>query len=493
MPDNRPVILILDDEPMVTTTIRNYLDLTGEYQTVAFQEPTQALDYLRAHPVDLLVSDQIMPGMNGLEFLQQVKQIQPEAIRILLTGYAQKEDAIRAINQVGLYQYLEKPWNNDELGIIIRNGLERKRLYTSLQARLGELRIASGEIERLKNGLVELYLEKSPRAAGDELRRIVGSEVRSGARRLLHALVAVSVLLAASVSYIVFLSIRRETAGLKLELSEIRRQGLNEAEVRRLRATLAAAPSEQIIAEYQESVCFIQGAYLFRDRASGQALRRSSSEPVEIAYTGTGFLVAADGRILTNRHVAEPWWADPQAQKIVQAGYRPEFRIFVAYFPHRTQPFVLKTRKVSPTTDVALLEASPAAGLPKPALLDEGKAAAGAPVLLIGFPLGLEALLARASEKTLDQIPNLPSLSLDQVARELAQRNLIRPFITQGHLSDVSEEVLVYDAVTTMGGSGGPLFNRQGKVIGINFAVIPQFSGGSMGLPIRHALELLKD
>ena len=493
MPDNRPVILILDDEPIVTTTIRNYLDLTGDYETVAFHDPAQALEYLRAHPVDLIVSDQMMPGMNGLEFFQQVKQIQPEAIRVLLTGYAQKEDAIRAINQVGLYQYLEKPWSNDELGIIIRNGLERKRLYTSLQARLGELRIASSEIERLKNGLVELYLEKSPRAAGDELRRIVGSEVRSGARRLLHALVAVSVLLVASVSYIVFLSIRRETASLKLELSEIRRQGLNEAEVRRLRATLATAPSEQIIAEYEESVCFIQGAYLFRDRATGQPLRRSSSETVEIAYTGTGFLVAPDGRILTNRHVAEPWWVDPQAQKIVQAGYRPEFRIFVAYFPHRPQPFALKTRKVSPTTDIALLEASPAAGLPKPALLDDGKAAAGAPVLLIGFPLGLEALLARVSEKTLDQIPNLPALSLDQVARELAQRDLIRPFITQGHLSDVSEDVLVYDAATTMGGSGGPLFNRQGKVIGINFAVIPQFSGGSMGLPIRHALELLKD
>jgi len=499
MPDPEPILLILDDEPIVTTTIKNYFELKGGYQVVAFHQPAEALDYLQDHPVDLIITDQMMPGMNGLEFLSRVKQIQPEAVRILLTGYAQKEDAIRAINQVGLYQYIEKPWNNDDLDLIVRNGLERKRLYTSLQARIGELQIASGEIQRLRNGLVELYLEKStagPGEASRELRSIVTTEIRSGARRLFHAFLAVSVLLVASVSYIVystFFSIRRETAGLKTELSEIKGQQLDPGEIRRLRTTLAGAPSEQIIAEYEESVCFIQGAYAFRDPATGSLLRLSSAGP-DMFYTGTGFLVSSEGLIVTNRHVAEPWWADAQAQRVIQSGFRPEFRFLVAYFPHRLEPFALKARKISPTADVALLQATPVSHLPKPALLEEGKAglSPGAPVLLIGFPLGLEAIIARASEKDLDQIPNLPNLTLEQVARELARRDLMRPYITQGHLSNVTDDLLAYDAATTMGGSGGPLFNRQGRVIGINFAVIPQLPGGSMGLPIRHALALLR-
>jgi CheY-like chemotaxis protein len=512
MAEPEPVLLILDDEPIVTTTIKNYFELKGGFQVVTFQQPAEALAYLGDHAVDLIISDQIMPGMSGLEFFTQVKQVHPEAVRILLTGYAQKEDAIRAINQIGLYQYIEKPWNNDELELIVRNGLERKRLYTSLQSRIGELRIASDEIQRLRNGLVELYLEKSTRGTGEaarELRAAVTTEIRTGTRRLLWAFLAVSLLLLASISYIVystFFSIRRETASLRIQLSEIKGQQLNPAEIRRLRTTLAGAQTEEIIAQYEESVCFIQGAYIFRDRETGRILRTSAAgsdtvdlslesngPPWQVFYTGTGFLVSAAGDILTNRHVAEPWWADAQAQKVIEAGFRPESRLSVAYFPHRQESYALKVRKVSSTADVALLSVTPDGKLPKPTLLEEAKSTPGSPVVLMGFPLGLESVLALASEKELEQIPNLPNLALDQVARELARRDLMRPLITQGHLSNVTDEVLRYDALSTMGGSGGPLFNRQGKVIGINFAVQAGLPGAAMGLPISHALELMRN
>jgi len=512
MAESDPVILILDDEPIVTTTIKNYLDLRGGYRTAVFNHPAQALEHLKTNPVDLIISDQMMPGMTGLEFFAQVKQLQPEAVRVLLTGYAQKDDAVRAINQIGLYQYIEKPWSNDQLELVLRNGLERKKLYTSLQSRIGELKIAAGEVDRLKNGLVELYLERSPQDVGGELRRIVGSEIRSGTRRLLAAFIAVSALLVASISYIVyrsFFSIRGETARLKIELREIQRNQLNPAEIKRLRETAAGARSEQIIAEYEESVCFIQGSYVFRDRDSGRLLRigsagathsvdvslEGSGPPVENFYTGTGFLAGEGGRILTNRHVAEPWWGDAEAQKILSAGFRPELRLLVAYFPQRNRPFPLKVRKVSRTADLALVEVTPAGGLPKPVLLEEGasSAAAGSPVLLIGYPLGLEAILARTSEKELEQIPDLPNLTLDRVARELASRGMIRPFITQGHISNVSPDVIAYVAVTSVGGSGGPLFDRNGRVIAVNFAIISQFQAASLGIPIRHARELLQD
>ncbi len=537
--EQAPVILVLDDEPMVTTTIKNHLSLAGGYEVVVFNHPTEALQYLKTHPVDAIISDQIMPGMNGLEFFTQLKQIQPEAIRVLLTGYAEKEDAIRAINQIGLFQFIEKPWSNEQLLMAVRNGLERKRLYLSLQKRIGELRIAAEEIDRLKNGLVELYLERTVKPAEEgtaagagvaharhELRKIVGSEMQSRARKFMYAFVAVSVLLVATVSYIVyrsFFAIRREAVRLQIQISEIKSKQLNAAEIERLRASMTSAParevnpSERIIVHYEGSVCLIQGSYVFSDKDSGKLLRlvaqgsasapqvdasgnadvtlEGNGPPLENSYSGTGFLVGADGKILTNRHVGEPWWADAQAQRIIAAGYRPEHRNFVAYFPHRPQAFALKTLKVSDKADLALLAATPARDLPKPIPLNEETKGTtpGAPIVLIGYPLGLEPILVRVKDEELAKIPDYLNLGVEQMARELAKRNLIHPFISQGHISNVSKEVLTYEAVTTMGGSGGPLFNQEGKVVAVNFAVLPQFSGANLAVPIRYALGLMKN
>ncbi|MDD1633958.1 MAG: trypsin-like peptidase domain-containing protein, partial [Methylococcaceae bacterium] len=73
----------------------------------------------------------------------------------------------------------------------------------------------------------------------------------------------------------------------------------------------------------------------------------------------------------------------------------------------------------------------------------------------------------------------------------LARRQLIRPLATQGHLGDILPNRLAYDASTTLGGSGGPVFNQRGKVIGINTAILPEFGGASFGVPISFAGELL--
>jgi CheY-like chemotaxis protein len=539
MTEPAPLILVLDDEPMVTTTIKNYLSLAGGCEAVVFNHPAEALEYLKTHPVDAIISDQIMPGMNGLEFFTQVKEVQPEAIRVLLTGYAEKEDAIRAINQIGLFQFIEKPWSNEQLLLAVRNGLERKRLYSSLQKRIGELQIAGDEIDRLKNGLVELYLEKSVEPAEEgaaagataaqarhELRKIVGSEMQSRARRFIYAFAAVSVLLVATVSYTVyrsFFAIHREAVRLQVQIGEIKTKQLNAAEVERLRNSMPSVPareinpSERIIAQYEASVCLIQGSYVFSDKDSGKLLRlvaqgsasapqvdasgiadvtlEGNGPPLENSYSGTGFLVSADGKILTNRHVGEPWWADAQAQKIIAAGFWPEHRNFVAYFPHRPQAFALKTLKVSDKADLALLAATPKRDLPKPIPLDEEMKGTtpGAPIVLIGYPLGLEPILVRVREEELAKIPNYLNLSVDQMAQELARRNLIHPFISQGHISNITKEVLTYEAVTSMGGSGGPLFNQEGRVVAVNFAVLPQFSGANLAVPIRYALALMKN
>ena len=117
-------IAIIDDEEVVTESIRALLMLETDYNVLTFSSPRDALNRLRVEKVNLVISDYLMPKeTNGVEFLMELKKLQPEAIRILLTAYADKENAIRAINEVGLYQYVEKPWDNEALLLLIRNGL----------------------------------------------------------------------------------------------------------------------------------------------------------------------------------------------------------------------------------------------------------------------------------------------------------------------------------------------------------------------------------
>jgi serine phosphatase RsbU (regulator of sigma subunit) len=102
-------------------------------------DPRQALEYLERQRLDVVISDFLMPQMNGIDFLKEVRRLQPDAVRLLLTGYADKENAIRAINEVGLYHYLEKPWDNQAMLNIIRNGLEEKSLRKQLSEKVNAL------------------------------------------------------------------------------------------------------------------------------------------------------------------------------------------------------------------------------------------------------------------------------------------------------------------------------------------------------------------
>jgi S1-C subfamily serine protease len=128
---------------------------------------------------------------------------------------------------------------------------------------------------------------------------------------------------------------------------------------------------------------------------------------------------------------------------------------------------------------------------PIPELDGSAKAAEGGEgVVLMGYPTGLDAILARTSDANAEAI--LKQGSSHDVMTELAKRRLVRPLVTQGHIGDVLKDKIVYDAQTTSGGSGGPLFNSQGKVIGVNFAILQGFGGSNFGIPIRYAAPLLK-
>ena len=130
---------------------------------------------------------------------------------------------------------------------------------------------------------------------------------------------------------------------------------------------------------------------------------------------------------------------------------------------------------------------------PRPVSLEKQPGpASGSAVVLMGYPTGIDGILARIEEGTLKQIAQAAGDNTEELVKELARRKLIYPIATQGHLGVVGPDRLVYDAQTTSGGSGGPVFNSNGKVIGVNFAMLTGFSGSNFAVPISHAAKLLE-
>ncbi|MFQ5499401.1 MAG: response regulator [Candidatus Zixiibacteriota bacterium] len=152
------VIVLVDDEEMVLTSLSSLLKLETGYETHTFLSAGDALKFIEANVVSLVISDYLMPEMDGITFLGKVRDLKPEVPRIILTGYADKENAIKAINDVGLFQYIEKPWNNDDLLIILRNGLEKQRLMNKLLQKIEEIDKAYGDLQGLHKEIVKTFV-----------------------------------------------------------------------------------------------------------------------------------------------------------------------------------------------------------------------------------------------------------------------------------------------------------------------------------------------
>jgi S1-C subfamily serine protease len=216
--------------------------------------------------------------------------------------------------------------------------------------------------------------------------------------------------------------------------------------------------------------------------------------PLQLDFFGTGFLVASEGRLLTNHHVTEPWWGDEELKQLLDRGAAAFVVSYTAYFPGTSQGIVAKLDRISTHADLATLKletpAPPHTSLLK--LDDRNEASVtGDAVVLIGYPTGIEGILARAgSDMTRKVAENAHEVT--QILSQMAVQHLIRPTTTQGHIGDVLTDKIVYDAATTSGGSGGPLFNRDGKVIGVNSAILKDFGGSNLAIPVRYADELVK-
>ena len=143
---------------MVLTSIRTLLLMEGEHEVQSFTDPSRAVEYLETHPVELIVSDYMMPGMNGIQLLGHARRLQPEATRVLLTGHADSSSAIRAINEVGLFHYLEKPWDNAQLLLVIRQAVERAVLFRELKETIAALGTAQSTIKESQLRLLKAFL-----------------------------------------------------------------------------------------------------------------------------------------------------------------------------------------------------------------------------------------------------------------------------------------------------------------------------------------------
>jgi DNA-binding response OmpR family regulator len=274
--------------------------------------------------------------------------------------------------------------------------------------------------------------------------------------------------------------------------------------------------AQTIIQSYEPSVCLIHVVLAFREHTTGMRLHyasmTSSGEPatdehnnpllsltgsgpeVHLDVFGTGFLVSASGQILTNHHVAEPWWQNDDLKEMLDQGLEPVIAEMTAYFPGVPRGVAINTEKISSAADVAVVKGNVSAlGIKQIALADRRRSAvSGSSVVLLGYPTALDAILARAGAETLQSIATASKGDPKHVMEELARRNLIRPVTTQGHIGDVLPDKIVYDAQTTSGGSGGPLFNNEGKVIGINFAMVREFGGSNFAIPVTYGKSLLK-
>jgi S1-C subfamily serine protease len=273
--------------------------------------------------------------------------------------------------------------------------------------------------------------------------------------------------------------------------------------------------AETVVRKYGPSVCLLHVVVEFLDKESGKPLQvavDATGKPLiddkgmaqldvggagphlQIDVFGTGFLAGPDGTILTNHHVAEPWWNDDEIKQLLDHGVDPYVLSYDAYFPGRPVAVKAKLNRISSKADVATLKLdSPGQAHAELLELDDRSEASvtGEPVVLIGYPTGVEGILARAGSDEAQKIAG-GTQNVSQIMSQIASRQLIRPTTTQGHIGDVLKDKIVYDAATTSGGSGGPLFNRAGKVIGINFAVLRGFGGSNLAVPARYANELLK-
>ena len=239
-----------------------------------------------------------------------------------------------------------------------------------------------------------------------------------------------------------------------------------------------------VLNRYRNSIGYIYGVYQV-----GFANQRPS---IRARVSGTGFLVGP-GLLATNRHVAEPWYGDSEAEELIHRGAFATLESLVVFFPGSPTPVTLTSGAVSKTSDLAVLHMESSAVVRGLTIVPLAKSpgSPGQLVTVIGYPMGIAGMVAKSPTGIYERLAYRHNDI--SAASELAALSLIRPSATCGHLGDVVGDKLIYDAPTAHGGSGGPVFNSRGEVIGVNSAYMDGFSGGTLGVSVDSLRPLVQE
>jgi S1-C subfamily serine protease len=246
-----------------------------------------------------------------------------------------------------------------------------------------------------------------------------------------------------------------DTAGLEQQVHQLSSQV---ADLQRQQSFSAST-----VDDARDSVAYIYGVY----HVSGRTHR------FRARVAGTGFVVAP-GLLATNRHVAEPWYGDRDVAVELRRGGLPVLEKLMAYFPGSPLPVNLETAAVATHGDLAVLRLEATAFTKKlrPLTLSRTVPRVGDSVSVLAYPMGVTGMVAKSPAVVYDRLSSHPDDA--STAGELAALSLIRP------------------SATARGGSGGPILNLHGEVVGINSAYIDGFSGGTLGITAAELRPLLE-
>jgi CheY-like chemotaxis protein len=153
-------VLAVDDEPHILNALTRLLRKEN-YNFFTAPSGKEGLLFLAEHPVHLIISDQRMPEMTGTEFLQEVKKKYPKTIRVILSGYAEVDTIIQSINKGEIYRFIPKPWNDEELKLVIRQCLEHYQLLEKTRLLAKEIQVHNEELEYLNRNMESILDERT--------------------------------------------------------------------------------------------------------------------------------------------------------------------------------------------------------------------------------------------------------------------------------------------------------------------------------------------
>jgi S1-C subfamily serine protease/DNA-binding NarL/FixJ family response regulator len=510
-----------------------------------------AVDEILGLSPEVLITEATPSDLSCCGLISQIKAgPEPRTLKIVMIVHGGALERARALD-LGADDVISFPFEPVEFAARIRTQFRERQPEVELEAKLHDAlekeRLAETAVAALSGGLgarrprwlmpaifglsvavvlaaLSIVLSNRHRRKDTlqlraEVARLNGGIVQQG--ELLRRAEQARASLAASQAAETHQALKAQSEELRQKIADggdadgaVLKKQLVETQTRLSRLENEGRVAETIVHNYGSSICLLHVVVEFHDKDLGELIRISPDQagktqaddtgrvsvetggtgpPLQLDVFGTGFLVS-DGRLLTNHHVAEPWWGSDELKQLIDQGASPFVASYTAYFPGTLQGATARLDRISSHADLATLKLETPAPPHTPRLqLDDRITAsvAGDPVVLIGYPTGIDGILARAGDDTTERVTE-NAHQITQVVSRLAEQRLIRPTTTQGHIGDVLKDKIVYDAATTSGGSGGPLFNRDGKVIGVNFAVLNNFGGSNLAVPIRYADELVK-